>query len=382
MRILLSIHHKLDPNKGASGVTLKLGEAYQKLGHQVDYYSTDDLPSHLSEKVKGLMFPWFLAAHLSKLCHHQTIDVVDASTGDAWLWAKVRRRIANPLLVTRSHGLEHAVDIGEREEALRGNLQLSWKYKLYIGGFRLWEVKSSLRNADMVFLLNRPDLDYSVHQLGVDPERARLIANGIPETFLNLPYKSTPSSGETCIGIAIVASYIPRKGIHYSIPALNNILAHYPQMRVSLLGTQLPEEVILTDFQPDVRSRVRVVPHYIHETLPSLLQGHQIILLPSLVEGFGMSLIEAMACGLAPIASCLDGPKEIVSDQHDGILIPPCDSQAIEQAIEQLVNNRSQLDHLRLNAYNKAQHYSWSRIAQQQLSMYEDTLDKKEISVQ
>ena len=61
MKILLTIHHHLDPNSGAPGVTWKLGQEYQKLGHEVEYYSFDKLP-HLPGMVESMMFPEFLAS--------------------------------------------------------------------------------------------------------------------------------------------------------------------------------------------------------------------------------------------------------------------------------------------------------------------------------
>jgi glycosyltransferase involved in cell wall biosynthesis len=379
MRILLSIHHELDPNAGAPGVTLKLGEEYQKLGHQVHYFSMDNLPDWLSGKAKGLLFPWFLAAHISKLCREQTIDVVDASTGDAWVWAKIIRNSGEnrPILVTRSHGLEHTVDIGLREEAQLGNLHLSWQYKLYSGAFQLWEVQNSLCLADLALLLNRHDLEYAVQKLNVAPERACIVPNGIPETFLNLPFEPTPTSTNSSIGIALVASYIPRKGIHYSVPALNAILSRHPQVKVSLLGTLTPEAEVYKDFEPDVRHRVQVIPHFQHEQLPMLLKGHQIKLFPSLSEGFSLALPEAMACGLAPVATDIPGVKDILKDGYNGILIPSRDSNAIQTALEQLILDRSQMERLRRNAYASAQRYSWIIVARNQLSLYEETLGKR-----
>jgi glycosyltransferase involved in cell wall biosynthesis len=380
MRILLTIHHELDPNKGAPGVTLKLGEEYQKLGHQVQFYSMDNLPPQIAGKAKGLLFPWFLAAHLSKLCRDQAVDVVDASTGDAWVWARMRQRNSTshqyPLLVTRSHGLEHTVDIGLREEAQQGNLHLSWKYELYSGAFRLWEVENSLRFADQAFFLNRDDLEYAVEKLRVKSECAKIIVNGIPETFLNLPFDPTPTSSDSMIGIAVIASYTPRKGMCYSAPALNAILGRYPRVKVSLLGTEVSEDEVLADFESSIRDRVCVVPHYPHGTLPSLLKGHQIKLFPSIAEGFGMVLVEAMACGLAPIATETQGPREIVSSNRNGILIPPRDQRAIEQALERMITDRTTLDRLRRNAYTTAQDYSWTRIAQHQITLYEEALEK------
>lgn len=379
MRILLSIHHELDPNAGAPGVTLKLGEEYQKLGHQVHYFSMDNLPNWLSGKTKGVLFPWFLAAHISRLSREQTIDIVDASTGDAWVWAKVIRNSNQnrPILVTRSHGLEHTVDIGLREEARLGNLNLSWQYKFYSGKFRLWEVKNSLHLADLALLLNRHDLEYAVQKLGINSECAQIVPNGIPETFLNLPFEPTPTSPDSSIGIALIASYIPRKGIHYSIPALNSILSRYQQVKVSFLGTLIPESEVYKDFEPDVRNRVRIVPHFNHDMLSHLLKEHQIKLFPSLSEGFSLALPEAMACGLAPVATSISGVADILKDRYNGILIPPRDSFAIQKALEQLINDRTQLEKLRRNAYNTAQHYSWRIVAQNQLSLYEEALEKR-----
>ena len=266
MKSLLTIHHNLDPNSGAPGVTWKLGQEYQKLGHEVEYYSFDNLPHKLPEMVESMMFPEFLANHLLTLSQKQAVDVVDASTGDVWVWAKLRRTSNSPALVTRSHGLEHIMHLENLEEARLGNLNLSWKYPLYHGGFRLWEVANSLRDADLSLFSNHRDLEYAVEKLGVDIGRTRILANGIPEAFLNLDFEPTPEAENSVIRIALLATYIPRKGIHYGVPALNKILACYPQVEVSFVGTCCPEAQVHADFEPSVRDRIRVVPRYLYKT--------------------------------------------------------------------------------------------------------------------
>jgi glycosyltransferase involved in cell wall biosynthesis len=383
MKILLTIHHELNPNAGAPGVTWQLGQEYQKLGHEVHYYTFDNLPSKLPGRALGLMFPEFVARQIL-IAKKQGVDVVDASTGDAWLWAKMRQKAKQncPILVTRSHGLEHIVHLEHLEEAKQGNERLSWKYPLYHGGFRLFEVATSLKDADLALLLNRRDLDYAVEKLGVKPEKARIVANGIPDVFLNLSFEPTPTAEDATICLAQVGSYIPRKGVHYGTPALNAILARYPQVKVSFLGTGCSEAEVYQDFEPAVRDRILVIPRYSHETLPNLLKGHQIQLFPSLFEGFSLALPEAMACGLAPITTATSGAMEIVQDGHDAIMIPTRDSQAIEQALEHLISDRSYLEQLRRNAYATAQRYSWTRIARETLALYEETLQKRRCSPQ
>ena len=383
MKILLTIHEKFNPHSGSAGSTWRIGQQYQSLGHEVWYYSMDDLPQKLSPHLKRLVFPEFVAAQISKLSRQQGLDVVDGSPGDIWFWAKMLRKSGrkSPLLVTRSHGLHHLYHIWHLEEARRGNLRLGWLYPLYRGGFQLWEVANSLRSADLAFLLNRQESDYAIKHLDVNPERTHVFPNGIPEEFINLPFEPLPEGENSVIRIAQVGTYIPRKGIEYSVPALNKILTRYPQVQMSFLGTKCLEcpdaAQVYSDFDPTVRDRIQVIPRYSHEQLPTLLKDHHIKLFPPLTEGFGKALVEAMACGLAPITTATEGPMEVVRDGHDAIVIPTRDSLAIEKALERLITDRSYLQQLRHNAYKTAQNYSWKRIAQDRLCVYEEALSRR-----
>jgi glycosyltransferase involved in cell wall biosynthesis len=379
MNILLTIHEYLDPNSGAAGSTLKLGQEYQKLGHQVTYFSHENLPKSLSSPIKYLIFPFWLAIYLWVQNPQQRFDVIDAHTGDIWLWAKWLSKLQahSPLIVTRSHGLEHIYHLQVKDDAERGDLQLSWKYDLYRGSIHLWEVTQSLRYADLILVRNSEERKYIEKILGINPDKVRTIAYGIPDYFLNLPYQSLAEEKQT-IRIAQVSTFIPRKGIQFSIPAINNILSRYPYVEMSFFGTacqQCPDaEQVYANFDLNVRDRIKVISRFDHNKLPELLKDHHIKLFPSLSEAFGMALIEAMACGLAPITTAAGGPLDIVSDRQDGILVPLRDGKAIETALEKLLGNCAELNRLRQNAYKKAQTYSWQSIAATNISWYEQAL--------
>ncbi|MBW4658847.1 MAG: glycosyltransferase family 4 protein [Drouetiella hepatica Uher 2000/2452] len=383
MRILLVIHEKFNPDSGSAGSTFRLGEQYRKQGHEVFFFSMDDMPK-VGEHLKRIVFPEIVAAHIAKLCCHDPLDVVDCSPGDMWFWAKVTRifRKHRPLLVTRSHGLHLLEHLWLLEEARQGNLKLSWIYPLYRGGFQLWEIRSSIEDADRVFLLNREEQDYVVKELGVSPERTHVFPNGIPNTFLSLPFDPLPVDSNLTIRIAQISTYIPRKGIQYASPALQAILKRYPNVEVSFLGTACTalaeaKKAVYADFDSELHHRIQVVPYFKHETLPELLKGHHIKLLPTLSEGFGKALVEAMACGLAPVTSNAAGPMEIVQDQHDALVVPMRDSLAIERALERLITDLPFLETLRRNAYATAQNYSWQRIADDRLTCYKEAIEKK-----
>ncbi len=376
MRILLTIHHPLDPNSGAPGVTWRLGQEYIKLGHEVSFFSFDDLPKFLPGLIRGILFPTFVATKISTLVKHEGIDIVDASTGDSWLWAKWMKPFFKkpPLLVTRSHGLEHAVHLQLLQDAALGKAKLSWKYPIYHGGFQLWEVANSMRLADLVLCLNQHDMQYAIKNLGVSAERVHVVNNGISSNLLGLTMERLAENSK--IRIAHIGSYISRKGIDYSVPALTQILQQFPEVEISFLGAMVSQERVLADFEPSFHNRIRVVSKYQNSDLPSLLAGHSIHLFPSLSEGWGLAVIEAMACGLAPIISNIPGPTEMVKHDFDALIIPPRDTDAIKEAITKLIGDRACLEKLRTNAYQTAQCYSYTIIAKQNLDLYKESLLK------
>jgi glycosyltransferase involved in cell wall biosynthesis len=377
MKILLTIHHHLDPDSGAPGTVLKLGQAYEKLGHDVDYYAFDHLPKWAHSLSPEAVFPEFLAGYLLKHAHQY--DVVDTSTGDAWLWGSILRRFhqRSPLLVTRSHGLEHAVHLQYLEDVRQGKQTLSWKYPLYRGGFHLWEVAQSLRYADLAFLLNQQDQKYTVESIGVRAEKAYVTHNGIPDSFLNHPLDLGLEDADPGLRIVQIGTHIARKGIQYSVPALNTVLKRHAHIRLSLLGTGVPAEQVLADFDIAVRDRIDILPRFDHSHLPELLKNHHIKLFTPLSEGFGKVLVEAMALGLAPVTTAAPGPLEVVQADHDALVVPMRDPQAIEQALERLICDRAQLNTIRRNAHATAQRFGWSYLAQQRLNLYQQALENR-----
>lgn len=385
MKILLTIHEKFEPNSGAAGSIAKLGKEYQKLGHEVHFFSMDDLPQRMHRLVKRVLFPEFVAARIASISAKSGLDVVDASTGDIWFWVKVWQKFSTnrPLLITRSHGLEHLLHLQYLQDAREGNGSLSWKYPLYRGSIYLSEIAASLKGADLVYLLNQQEKEYAISNLGLKAENIYVVANGIPETFLNLPFEPLSESQE--IRIAQIGTYIPRKGIKYGSPAVNNILLKYSHVKMTFLGTECREcsgvEPIYADFDPTVRDRITVIPRYSHEKLPSLLKGHQIKLFPTLSEGFSLSLIESMACGLAPVVTAHPAALETVRDGYDALIVPLRDRHRLEMALQKVIEHRDYLERLRQNARATAQKYSWNQIARQNLMLYQQNWQLKQNSL-
>jgi glycosyltransferase involved in cell wall biosynthesis len=381
MNILLTLHNPLDPNAGAASVTLKLGDAYKKLGHSVSFYSLDDLPKGLPYQVLYLMFPFYVAFHIISLSRRVELDVIHASSVDTWFWAFILRKFSfgsTPILAIQSHGLEHTIHERVLKDAKNGELKLSWIYPLYNGSILLWKTEVSCRTADYSFFLNQYDAETIKRRTGLSSDRVKVFINGIPDDFIGLKFEKT--SSDSTPQIALIGSYIDRKGIGYSVPALNVLMKKEPQLRIHFLGTGCPPEKVLMDFSAEVKDRVNIVPFFDKLQLPHLLKNCRILLFPSLSEGFPLALVEAMACGLAPIVTRIPGPTEIIKNNINGILIDARNQSQIEDAVLNLLKNRDHLEKLRLQAYETVQAYEWSDIASQHMKLYESRLISRSVN--
>ena len=91
------------------------------------------------------------------------------------------------------------------------------------------------------------------------------------------------------------------------------------------------------------------------ERVPSLLAAHDVLVMPSRFEGFGLTLVEAMAAGCVPVATCLAGVTDtIVTTGRDGLLFPAGDVGAARRAIAGLAVDRAALQRLSHAAHEAA----------------------------
>jgi len=373
MRILLTIHHGLEQSSGAPGTTLQLADSYRSLGHVVRLCSYEAIPARGRMPVQGqqLAFPFVATATALRLW--RWADVVDASSADLWPLLGLRKLRAGrgPVVVTRSHGLEHAVADALRAQAAAGNLRLSRAYPLYHGGWRLQEVAISLRRADAAFFLNDDDREYAVGRLGLTQAFTYVMDNGLSKAFIGLPPPRIHVDPKTVVQ---VGSFSPRKGIAYSVPAITRVLSERPTVRAVLLGTGVAAAEVLGHFPSGLRGRITVVDRYEQADLPQLLAGASVGLFASVSEGFGKTLLETMACGVAAVAARAAGPRRIVADGTTGVLVPVRDWTALARATLCLLDD----DDLRLRlaraGHDAAQRYTWEATAAERLAVYERLL--------
>jgi len=153
--------------------------------------------------------------------------------------------------------------------------------------------------------------------------------------------------------VGTVGRFSSVKGFRYLVGAFENVAAKYPQARLVIVGKG-PEEQALNRKIRQLGLEDKA--HIVSNSMPDekYLYLFDVFCLPSIQEGLGLSLMEAMAAGRACVASDVGGISELIADEKEGILVPPGDERALSAAIMRLVGDDDLRRELAQNARKKA----------------------------
>jgi glycosyltransferase involved in cell wall biosynthesis len=140
--------------------------------------------------------------------------------------------------------------------------------------------------------------------------------------------------------IGTVGRLVPIKGHTWLVRAVARVVVEFPQTCVVLVG----DGPLLGELK-DLAAELGISPHVVflgtRHDIPECLAVLDLFVLPSLNEGMGRALLEAMAVGCPVVATRVGGIPDIVADGTTGLLVPPRDDRALAEAILTLLWDRS-----------------------------------------
>ena len=148
-----------------------------------------------------------------------------------------------------------------------------------------------------------------------------------------------------------------RKGVSYLFQGYEKF--RRPDSELHVVGGYSPGHEVYARYQ----HLYRHTPHIPHKDLPSLFREADVFVFPSLVEGMGLVVLEAMACGV-PVIATTHGPGDIVRDGLDGFFVPIRDADAIANRLDQLYRDPSLREQMGRNAREQASRFTWQAYAQ------------------
>ncbi|MCK4852482.1 MAG: glycosyltransferase family 4 protein [Candidatus Omnitrophica bacterium] len=330
MKVLLLTTHI---NVGGIGIyTVNLAGYLQKAGADVTVVSGGgELESILSkEGVRHIKMDiltksefgikvWKTLPAFARLVKDGDFDLVHAQTRVAQVLASLSRRLTGVPFITTCHGFFRFKRFGRRI-------------------FPLW--------GDRVIAISRNVKAHLIHDFTVPEEIVRLVYSGIEvERFTD---RTSPGDaglrrdlGLVPGGVTIgsVGRFSPVKGYSFLIKAFREVMAAFPDASLLLVGRG-PEKEMLGRLAAGLGISDNV---FFAEGRKAPLEEYlalmDVFCLPSLAEGLGLSLMEAMASGCACVASDVGGLSELIVSGEDGILVPPRAPERLAAAVTRLLKD-------------------------------------------
>ena len=192
------------------------------------------------------------------------------------------------------------------------------------------------------------------------PERRTLPEGGVPA-----PRERGP---EEPLRVAFVGQAVERKGLQVLLRAFEALREHVPT-ELSVIGVEAAElEPLLADGRG-----VQALGRVGEEAKHAALARADVLCAPSLGgESFGMVLTEAFAAGTPVVASDIAGYRDVVTDGHNGLLVPRGDAVALATTLRDLALDQPRLERLAGAAGASAERYAWPHVAEQVVEAYED----------
>lgn len=205
--------------------------------------------------------------------------------------------------------------------------------------------------------------------------RTEWISNNLEVIPNPLSFPVDEKSALTHKRIICVGSLSHNKGYDLLIKAWGKIASRYPDWKISIYGRG--DSSVYAPMLRDAKVSDSITFCGPTTEIKQKMLESSFLVLPSRSEGFGMVLIEAMACGLPCVSyDCPCGPRDIVQNGKNGFLIPPQDTDALAAGIEKLIQDHSLLQKMSENAIKSVSPYQISHVASKWASLFNQLIKR------
>ncbi len=191
---------------------------------------------------------------------------------------------------------------------------------------------------------------------GVPPERIHVVPYGADlERFRPCPARRENRGPRRRLRLLFVGTINQRKGIKYLLDALKAL----PSDRLELVvcGRVVDDLKLFEGF----RGRVEVRPSVSADALLEAYQASDLFVFPSLAEGFGHVLLEAMACGLPVVSTTRTAASDLIRPGVEGFIVKPGSSTEIAACIEEFLLHPEWLTEMGVAARRRSEEFTWAR---------------------
>ncbi len=236
-------------------------------------------------------------------------------------------------------------------------------------------VPRSVRRADLLLADSASTRQDLIELLQVPPERVAVLYPGVEPHFAP---QSEARVGHVLAGYGVRRPYIlalgtlqPRKNFARLIRAYHLLRQRHDLPHQLVIGGGrgwLEEEIHRTIAELGLGASVLLAGYVADEDLPALYSGAEVFAFPSLYEGFGLPVLEAMACGTPVVTGNVSSLPEVAGDA--ALLVPPEDVEALAEALWRTLSDGVLRNLLRERGFQQVKRFTWSAAAERLLGLY------------
>ncbi|MEK6727624.1 MAG: glycosyltransferase family 4 protein [Candidatus Omnitrophota bacterium] len=186
--------------------------------------------------------------------------------------------------------------------------------------------------------------EHLINDFGVRKDDIVLIHNGIDVNSFKPVSGAKKEEARFKLGlskgalIGIVARLSDVKGHVYLIEAFKKVLEKTPDAQLLIAGEgKMKDELVSLIQRFGINKSVYFIPEV--EDTRDVLSAIDVFVMPSLKEGLGLALMEAMACGLPVVGSDIGGIRSLIKNRVNGLLVKAADAEGLSKAISELLQN-------------------------------------------
>ncbi len=218
-------------------------------------------------------------------------------------------------------------------------------------------VKPGCRRAARVLTVSEYSRAQIIEWSGIPEDRVVNVGNGVGPPFEPDGPRYEPGFPY----ILYVGNFRPHKNLGRLFEAFRNL--NFPELRLLLVGGRAPE----------ISGRTAWIACPPDDELARVYRGASLLVLPSLIEGFGLPALEAMACGTPVVVSRTTALPEVVGEA--GVYVDPLDVADIQRAMECVLGNAGRRAGMRALGIRRARQFSWDSVAARVLRILEEAAD-------
>lgn len=241
--------------------------------------------------------------------------------------------------------------------------------------YKYWLTRPSSRT-DAIITVSKQSYSDILKYLSRNSEKIHIIPYGVSYKFRPIRPDHYEKILRYHFGISrpyvlYVGALTERKNLVRLLKAFANVSKLYPEYLLVLAGPgswkQSPIESTIMEL--NLEKHVHLTGPLTDDELPALYNGASLFAFPSLYEGFGLPVLEAMACGTPVLTSNISSLPEVVGNA--GVLVDPYNIEDIAQAICRLISDPLLSQEYRKLGLDRASTFSWEKTAQKTLEIYE-----------